>query len=801
MGGTPTYEELERRVKQLEAEAFQREKTQEILLSEKHFHESLINSLPGLFCLFEENGRINRWNENWERVAGCTPEEISRKGPLEYFEGKDRDEVARSIQEVFATGRATVEAGLRTNAGKLTPFLFTGLRLEMDGRKYLCWSGIDISRRKTLEDALRKANEALESRAAERSSELLVANEQLRSASLYARSLIEASLDPLVTISADGKITDVNRATEEATGMVRDELIGTDFSDYFTEPEKAKEGYKRVLLEESVRDYPLALRHRSGTVAHVLYNATLYRNEAGAVQGIFAAARDITGQRRAERELQKHAQMLDFANDTIMIFSLSGEIMYWNKGAQALYGWSEQEALGNSVHQFLKTSFPLPLESIRNLLLETGHWEGELVHAKRDGRKVLVGSRWTLQCDEHDTPFAILEINCDITERKQAENELRAMSLYVRSLIEASLDPLVTISAGGKIMDVNEATEIVTGRSRGELIGSDFSDYFTDPGSARAGYKRVFLEGAVKDYPLAIRHRSGSVTEVLYNASLYKNESGDVEGVFAAARDITMRKLAEEELKVYTARLEQSNRDLENFAFIASHDLKEPLRKIQVFGNLLNVRYADRLDEVAGDYIRRMWNAAARMQTLIEDLLKYSRLRTRFEPATLVDLNRVVAEVLGDLADSLQKTGGIVEFTGLPTIRANETKMRQLFQNLIGNALKFHGEKKPVVRIHHSITGGGVCRIFVEDNGIGFQERYLEKIFAPFQRLHDRSAYEGTGIGLAICQRIVEQHDGTITATSRPGVGSTFIVTLPVDPRPKGGQERSNPDIEENLVI
>ncbi len=253
-----------------------------------------------------------------------------------------------------------------------------------------------------------------------------------KQASQYARSLIEASLDPLVTISADGKITDVNEATIKVTGVARGKLIGTDFANYFTEPEKAREGYKQVLAKGFVTDYPLTIRHIDGMLTDVLYNASVYKDIAGNVLGVFAAARDITAQKQA--------------------------------------------------------------------------------------------------------------------------------SQYARSLIEASLDPLVTISPEGKITDVNEATVKVTGVPREKLIGTDFSNYFTEPGKAREGYQLVFSKGTVTDYPLTIRHNNGKLTDVLYNASVYKDVAGNVLGVFAAARDITAQRKAEEQVA------EQRSRELERLA-------------------------------------------------------------------------------------------------------------------------------------------------------------------------------------------------------------------------------------------
>jgi len=233
-----------------------------------------------------------------------------------------------------------------------------------------------------------------------------------------------------------------------------------------------------------------------------------------------------------------------------------------------------------------------------------------------------------------------------------------------------------------------------------------------------------------------------------------------------------------------TAQLERSNEELQNFAYVASHDLQEPLRKIQAFSNLLQDEYRDQLDDGA-DYLDRMRSAAARMSVLIEDLLEFSRVTTQARPHETVDLNLIVADVIGDLEIRLKDTGGIVESADLPILTADPTQMRQLFQNLIANALKFHKpDEAPVVKIHaaNTTTKSGkikTCTITVSDNGIGFDDKYAAKVFAVFQRLHGRDNYEGTGIGLAVCRKIVERHNGTISATSQPDQGATFTITLP----------------------
>lgn len=246
------------------------------------------------------------------------------------------------------------------------------------------------------------------------------------------------------------------------------------------------------------------------------------------------------------------------------------------------------------------------------------------------------------------------------------------------------------------------------------------------------------------------------------------------------------------ELEETNLNLERSNQELQDFAYVASHDLQEPLRKIQAFGNLLQVEYADKLGE-GGDYLTRMRNAAARMSALIEDILSFSRVTTKGRTFSDVSLSKVVDEVLGDLEIRIEDTHAKIRIGSLPVIHADPMQMRQLFQNLISNALKFHqAGKAPLVEINATVEKSKddkikYCKLEIRDNGLGFDEKYLDRIFAVFQRLHNREVYKGTGIGLAVCRKIVERHGGTITARSKPGKGSTFIITLPL--RHKKGEQ------------
>jgi signal transduction histidine kinase len=260
-----------------------------------------------------------------------------------------------------------------------------------------------------------------------------------------------------------------------------------------------------------------------------------------------------------------------------------------------------------------------------------------------------------------------------------------------------------------------------------------------------------------------------------------------------------------EDLKAYARKLERSNSELQDFASVASHDLQEPLRKVQAFSDRLKTKYASVLDEQGRDYLERVQNAAGRMQTLINDLLTYSRVATKAKPFVPTNVQSITREVISDLEARIEQVNGKVEVGELPTLDADPLQVRQLMQNLIGNSLKYRKpDVPPIVRVssrtlREDPAAGAqkpspqFCQILVEDNGIGFEEIYAERIFTIFQRLHGRSEYEGTGVGLAVCRKIVERHGGTITARSKPGEGSTFLVNLPVRQLQESGHDGSKP--------
>jgi PAS domain S-box-containing protein len=351
---------------------------------------------------------------------------------------------------------------------------------------------------------------------------------------------------------------------------------------------------------------------------------------------------------------------------------------------------------------------------------------------------------------------------------------------FIRHALDQSAIVAITDRAG-TIVHVNDKFCQISKYSREELLGQNHRiinsgyharDFFVE-------MWKTISSGEIWEGEIKNRAKDGSFYWVNTTIVPYRDESGNPYQYVSIRYEITQRKAAEEQLRVYADRLERSNRELQDFASIAAHDLQEPLRKIQSFGDRIRTRFLSQLDDDARDYLDRMLASAKRMRILIDDLLTYSRVTTKALPFVRTDLNAVIRDVLSDLEVRLEQTQGKVEFDSLPPVDADPSQMRQLFQNLIGNALKFRRpDTPPVVRIEGRWKGSQ-CTFTVMDNGIGFDEKYLDRIFTIFQRLHGKQEYEGTGVGLAVCRRIVERHGGAITAKSAPGEGATFIVTLP----------------------
>jgi PAS domain S-box-containing protein len=342
----------------------------------------------------------------------------------------------------------------------------------------------------------------------------------------------------------------------------------------------------------------------------------------------------------------------------------------------------------------------------------------------------------------------------------------------IQALIEQSPNIMFTCDVEARIRYVNL---LMPQHRLSDVVGTSLYSWI-DPASierVRGVIQRVLATGEPGGYEAPPSFNSGVEWYAARVAPIRVGQ--EIVGFTVILTDVT-------ELKRTQLRLEQSNRELESFAYVASHDLQEPLRKIQTFGERLKTKCAASLSPEGRDYIERMQGAAGRMRRLIDDLLSFSRVSSKAQPFCRVDLSVVAREVLTDLETAIEQSGAAISLGELPVLEAEALQMRQLLQNLLGNALKFRREGvAPSISIRGIVEPRSqVCELVVEDNGIGFEEKYVDRIFDVFQRLHGRGQYEGTGIGLAICRKIAERHGGSIGARSTPGAGSAFIVTLPL---------------------
>ena len=386
-------------------------------------------------------------------------------------------------------------------------------------------------------------------------------------------------------------------------------------------------------------------------------------------------------------------------------------------------------------------------------------------------------------------------------EKQQLALSNRQLLQETTSILGSMIDAVIVANPDGTIRTLNRAALELLSYAEEELIGQPVGIIFEEEEEEEeeeeafffrgTGLARLVREGTARDVEMTLRTRSGERVPVVFNGSVIRNDEGQLVAIGGLARDMRERKRAEEELERTVAELARSNRELEQFAYVASHDLQEPVRMVSSYVQLLERRYKGRLDADADDFIAYAVDGANRMQKMIKDLLAYSRVGTRGEPFEPTDCEAVLDQTLANLKVAIEESGAVVTHDPLPTVMADVTQLTQLFQNLIGNAIKFRGEEPP--RVHVSTKSIADRRLqiaeqaeiktgwvfSVRDNGIGIDPQQADRLFLIFQRLHTRAEYPGTGIGLAICKKIVERHGGRIWAESQPEEGSTFYFTIP----------------------
>jgi len=401
---------------------------------------------------------------------------------------------------------------------------------------------------------------------------------------------------------------------------------------------------------------------------------------------------------------------------------------------------------------------------------------------KNGGEPRVVNSIGELEYDLNGDPFKVVGVILDITSRKNSEKEIQESENKYRTLVESSHDLIWSINTNDIITFVNKASKNVLGYEPDELIGKSFLEFIPNqlPENSIQPFSKTSNNlASLLEYDSKFFHKDGHIVILSTNASFIRDEENSIIGITGMSIDITEQKHAEEKLLKAMSDLEHSNKELEQFAYVASHDLQEPLRMVASYTQLLGKRYKDKLDSDANDFIAFAIDGAVRMQTLINDLLAFSRISSKVKPFTSVNLSEVLGEALMSLQSIIIENSAIILNDNLPSVLGDDSQLTRLFQNLIGNAIKYRRDIPPEIHISAEEMKSE-WKISVQDNGIGIEKDFYEKIFIIFQRLHSRDKYPGTGIGLAICKRIVEMHGGRIWLESEKGHGSTFYFTIPI---------------------
>lgn len=483
--------------------------------------------------------------------------------------------------------------------------------------------------------------------------------------------------------------------------------------------------------------------------------------------------------------MSKLSAILEHANDAVFAMDLSGKIIHCNATTENFYGYSTNDLTDKHVSILLPELRQKEFENVRGSLLLGEHLEPfETERISKNKEMIKVSVAYSPYKDPDGKIIGISSIERKV-QRRSMENKAQA-------LLETAPDAMVIVNSFGQIVLINAQTEKLFGYSKEELLGKEVEILI--PGrflSRHEGHRKNFFSDAKArnmgtGLELFGKHKDGNEFSVEISLSPLETEEGLL--VSAAIRDISEKKLLEKEIREVnitlekkvqqrTGELERKNKELEQFAYVASHDLQEPLRTISSFVELLQQQYYGKLDENANIYLTYIAQSSDRMKTLIKDLLDYSRIGRKTE-LQRVDCNIILSEVLADLSSTINQNAAIIEAGQLPVINGYATEMKQLFQNLISNSIKFHLAGIPPHIVISAEKNHGYWKFSFQDNGIGIEENHQDRIFIIFQRLHSRTEYEGSGIGLAHCKKIVELHGGKIWVESQRGLGSNFLFTI-----------------------
>ncbi len=763
-----------------------RKQAEEALLRERNFSDTILNSLPGIFFVHDWQGMI-RWNRNLELVSGYSAEELLKLAPLQIIAESDRDLAHQKMQAAFAGGEFETDVNLLTKGGSVIPYHLKGSQLWIGDQTYLANIGLDISERKRAEAALLKS-EALYRQAIE-----------VAGAVPYLQSYIGVGTLIHYDFIGEGIRDITGYGPEEFTAELWDEIT----LERELLEDLAGQNWLDAIDQVRLRGRAIwkcnhRIRARDGKIHWVFEAAVELRNEKGVSYGSIGLFQDITARKLADDALResevRYRLIAENTADVIWVLDVETQrFKYISPSVQKLRGYTIEEVMAQPVSESLtfesaqKVAEILAVRIPRFLAGEALplFFVDEVDQPCKDGSIVHTEVTTTYLVNEQGK-LEIIGVSRDITARKHAEEQLQIL----KSSIDMAPDGAYWMDRQGRFIYVNDAGCKVLGYTREELLQMNVSEVNPQATPERwAQIWELLKEG--KTFVAKSTHRRKDGSEFPVELTSTYGKFGDQEYCNGFARDITERLRAENQIRRMndelerrvserTVQLEALNKELEAFSYSVSHDLRAPLRAINGYARMLEVEYADSLPPKAAHLLDSLRSSAGQMGALINELLEFSRLgrqaldKRQLQPASLIQQALLVL--------SSEQEGRQIEWiiSDLPACSGDHILLLQVWVNLLSNALKYT-RRRAVARIEVSCQVGekGEYIYLIKDNGVGFDMRYASKLFGVFQRLHNADQFEGTGVGLALVQRIIQRHGGRIWAEAQPDVGATFYFTLP----------------------
>lgn len=607
----------------------------------------------------------------------------------------------------------------------------------------------------------------------------------------YLRTTLASIGDAVISTDLDGRVVFVNPVALKVLRAAEQDIVGRRFEEVFPihnefTHAKVENPLRRVLDDGVVVGLAnhTVLTAFDGTEVPIDDSAAPVRDPNGELEGAVIVFRDVTERRRAEIERQLLASIVESSDDAIVSKDLDGIVTSWNKGAERIFGYTAEEMIGKPISII---AAPDRVDEMPRILERIRHGERvdhfETHRQSKDGRILNISLTVSPVHDSHGRVVGASKVARDITEQVRGRDELAEQRERLRVTLSSIGDAVIAADAGGRIAYMNPVAEALTAWETAEALGKPLEEVFRivneeSRQTVENPVGKVLAQGNVVGLAnhTVLLARDGREIPIDDSGAPIRNALGEILGVVLIFRDITERRSAEKQLEAWARQLRTTNQELSQFAFVVSHDLREPLRNIGNFTELLMREYPNREGDarIFADYIV---GGVGRMEALLNDLLTYSQIGAQEPPAITVDTNEVVRKVIEDFHSTIEETGAQVAAGDLPPVYGHDAQIYQLFQNLIGNAIKYHSSHPPRVQVH--AERGGHSHVFcVSDNGIGIQPEYHQTIFGVFKRLHGRDI-PGTGIGLAICAKVVDRHHGRIWVESNEGEGSRFFFTLP----------------------